>query len=100
VNLVSIFAAAFVLSSPAFTPGQTIPTRYTCDGVNRSPALRWTPPLRGTRSLALLMDDPDAPSGRALVRRRARTAISSSSTRCGSRWRSAQPPIGVPSTRP
>jgi Raf kinase inhibitor-like YbhB/YbcL family protein len=36
---------------------------YTCDGENVSPALRWTAPPRGTRSFALLVDDPDAPSG-------------------------------------
>ena len=56
-------AAAFALSSPAFAAGETIPARYTCEGANGSPALRWTTPPRRTRSLALVMDDPDAPSG-------------------------------------
>jgi Raf kinase inhibitor-like YbhB/YbcL family protein len=56
-------AAAFALTSPAFTSNGTIPRRYTCDGANVSPALRWTAPPRGTRSLALLVNDPDAPAG-------------------------------------
>jgi Raf kinase inhibitor-like YbhB/YbcL family protein len=63
VNLLSVLAAAFTLSSPAFTQGHTIPTRYTCDGNNRSPALRWKAPPRRTKSFALVMDDPDASSG-------------------------------------
>jgi len=58
-----VLAAAFALSSPAFAAGQTIPARYSCDGANRRPALRWTSPPRGTRSFALLVEDPDAPSG-------------------------------------
>lgn len=56
-------ASRFTLRSPAFAPGETIPARFTCDGANASPALRWTAPPAGTRSLALIMDDPDAPSG-------------------------------------
>lgn len=56
-------AARFTLRSPAFGSGETIPARFTCDGKNVSPALRWTAPPAGTRSLALIMDDPDAPSG-------------------------------------
>lgn len=36
---------------------------HTCDGRNVSPALRWSAPPAGTRSFALLMDDPDAPGG-------------------------------------
>jgi Raf kinase inhibitor-like YbhB/YbcL family protein len=60
---IAAFAAAFALTSPAFAPGHAIPHQYTCDGANRSPALRWTAPPRGTRSLALSVTDPDAPSG-------------------------------------
>jgi phosphatidylethanolamine-binding protein (PEBP) family uncharacterized protein len=37
---------------------------YACDGSDRSPPLRWDAPPPGTRSLALIMDDPDAPGGR------------------------------------
>jgi Raf kinase inhibitor-like YbhB/YbcL family protein len=51
------------LSSDAFQDGQPIPTDYTCDGANRSPALRWGEPPAGTKSFALVVDDPDAPSG-------------------------------------
>ncbi len=53
----------FRLSSPAFQPGQTIPTKYTCDGMDISPPLTWTDPPGETASLALIMDDPDAPVG-------------------------------------
>jgi Raf kinase inhibitor-like YbhB/YbcL family protein len=48
------------VSSPAFTDGGRIPAVYTCDGANVSPPLQWSPPPEGTRSLALIMDDPDA----------------------------------------
>lgn len=40
-----------------------IPMKYTCDGADVSPALRWSEPPEGTTSLALIMDDPDAPGG-------------------------------------
>ncbi len=55
--------AAFPLSSPAFTQGGLIPKKFTCDGNNVSPALSWSDLPPGTRSLALIADDPDAPSG-------------------------------------
>jgi Raf kinase inhibitor-like YbhB/YbcL family protein len=55
--------AAFTLSSPALRAGGTIPKSYTCDGRNVSPPLRWTAPPARTRSLAILMDDPDATIG-------------------------------------
>jgi len=51
----------FVLSSDAFDEGQAIPARYTCEGLDISPPLSWTSPPAGTRSLALLVRDPDAP---------------------------------------
>ena len=63
VSLLSLLASVFALSSPAFASGHAIPQQYTCDGAGRSPALRWTAPPRGTRSLALAVEDPDAPSG-------------------------------------
>ncbi len=56
--------AGFSLTSSAFAPGETIPRRHTCDGEDHSPPLSWSAPPAGTRSLALLLDDPDAPSGR------------------------------------
>lgn len=54
---------SFTLSSPAFREGETIPKKYTCVGEDVSPPLQWTGPPKGTRSLALIMDDPDAPMG-------------------------------------
>jgi Raf kinase inhibitor-like YbhB/YbcL family protein len=51
------------LTSTAFQQGATIPKQYTGDGANRSPALRWSEPPTGTKSLALICDDPDAPRG-------------------------------------
>jgi Raf kinase inhibitor-like YbhB/YbcL family protein len=49
------------ISSPAFVPGGPIPAAHTCDGRDTSPALEWTGVPPGTRSLALIVDDPDAP---------------------------------------
>jgi Raf kinase inhibitor-like YbhB/YbcL family protein len=55
--------AGFELSSDAFADGGDIPGRHTCDGENLSPPLSWSDPPQGTRSLALIVDDPDAPVG-------------------------------------
>jgi hypothetical protein len=49
------------LTSSAFADGGEIPVRYTCDGDNVSPPLAWSNLPEGTRSLALVVDDPDAP---------------------------------------
>jgi len=54
---------AFEIRSTAFASGGTIPTKYTCNGPDISPPLSWTEPPAGTKSLALIMDDPDAPVG-------------------------------------
>jgi len=51
------------LSSSAFKDGQPIPVDYTCDGKNISPPLSWTGAPGETKSLLLIVDDPDAPSG-------------------------------------
>jgi len=56
-------ASTISLTSEAFAEGQPIPARFTCDGINRSPALAWTEPPAGTKSFALVVGDPDAPSG-------------------------------------
>jgi Raf kinase inhibitor-like YbhB/YbcL family protein len=52
----------WTLRSPAFENGQPIPLRHTGDGEDLSPALAWLEPPAGTRELALVVDDPDAPS--------------------------------------
>jgi Raf kinase inhibitor-like YbhB/YbcL family protein len=51
------------VSSPAFQEGGKIPTKYTCEGQDVSPALTWGEPPAETRSFVLIVDDPDAPSG-------------------------------------
>jgi Raf kinase inhibitor-like YbhB/YbcL family protein len=51
------------LSSQAFQAGAAIPKRYTADGADKSPPLRWGEPPKGTQSIALICDDPDAPAG-------------------------------------
>jgi Raf kinase inhibitor-like YbhB/YbcL family protein/uncharacterized protein (TIGR00297 family) len=51
------------LSSPAFEQGQPIPSKFTCEGENISPELQWGDLPASTKSLALIMDDPDAPMG-------------------------------------
>jgi Raf kinase inhibitor-like YbhB/YbcL family protein len=51
------------VTSAAFEDGQPIPAQYTCDGAGQSPALAWGEPPPGTKSFALIVDDPDAPSG-------------------------------------
>jgi Raf kinase inhibitor-like YbhB/YbcL family protein len=48
------------LTSGAFSDGEAIPERHTCDGDDVSPPLEWTVPPAGTASLALCVDDPDA----------------------------------------
>jgi Raf kinase inhibitor-like YbhB/YbcL family protein len=49
--------------SSAFSEGQLIPSKYTCDGENISPPLEWSAVPDDAKSLALIVDDPDAPSG-------------------------------------
>lgn len=56
-------ATEFSLTSEAFENEETIPARYTCDGEDVSPALTWSGAPADVQSLALIMDDPDAPGG-------------------------------------
>ena len=104
--MIAAFAAAFVLASPAFHDGSTIPVRFTCDGANVSPPLRWTAPPRGTVTLSLTVFDPDAPGGGFVHRRIPRLPASARSLPAGSRlggrngaggsgWTGPCPPSGT-----
>jgi Raf kinase inhibitor-like YbhB/YbcL family protein len=73
VLLVSPFVVAFTqktggsmtfqVTSAAFSRGETIPKKFTCDGPDVSPQLGWNDAPAGTESFALMADDPDAPVG-------------------------------------
>ena len=54
---------AFTVTSSAFNDGDSLPKQFTCDGDNVPPPLTWSGAPDGTRSFALIMDDPDAPNG-------------------------------------
>jgi phosphatidylethanolamine-binding protein (PEBP) family uncharacterized protein len=54
---------ALQLTTAAFSAGGTIPKKFTCDGPDVSPPLKWKGAAGGTQSFALIMDDPDAPAG-------------------------------------
>ena len=53
----------FTLASSVFEDGEAIPSRHTCEGSDVSPPLAWTAPPDATTSVALVVDDPDAPGG-------------------------------------
>ena len=52
---------SLAISSTAFTHNGAIPKRYTCEGADVSPPLSWSGAPAGTKSFALIVDDPDAP---------------------------------------
>jgi Raf kinase inhibitor-like YbhB/YbcL family protein len=56
---------ALEITSSAFENGGAIPTRYTCEGQDISPPLAWRGAPAGTKSLVLIVDDPDAPDPKA-----------------------------------
>ncbi len=49
--------------SPNIRAGESIPVRFTCDGADEPPVFSWQRPPEGTRAVAFVMDDPDAPGG-------------------------------------
>jgi len=54
---------AMKLIITAFPEGGTVPALHTCEGADLSPAIEWSGAPAGTRSFALIVDDPDAPGG-------------------------------------
>ena len=54
---------ALEIKSTAFAEGKSVPSKYTCDGQDLSPPLSWSGAPSGTKSFALISDDPDAPVG-------------------------------------
>jgi Raf kinase inhibitor-like YbhB/YbcL family protein len=51
------------IKSLAFSEGAAIPSKYTCDNIDISPPLEWSHVPAGTKTLAIICDDPDAPGG-------------------------------------
>src|SRR4051812_8318479 len=58
-----VLSKTLIIKSPAFTNNDFIPSKYTCDGSNINPEISIKGLPSGTRSLALIVDDPDAPKG-------------------------------------
>lgn len=61
--MATVATKTLTIESPAFTNNNSIPSKYTCDGTNVNPALTIKDIPVETKSLALIMDDPDAPNG-------------------------------------
>ena len=55
-------STTLTVTSPAFRHGATIPVQFTAEGDDIPPPLAWSPPPPGTRSVAILVEDPDAPN--------------------------------------
>ena len=70
--------------SSAFTDDGMIPSRFTCDGSDRSPALAWSGVPEKSRTLALICDDPDAPVRHLVALGRIQSARSAHRTQGGS----------------
>jgi Raf kinase inhibitor-like YbhB/YbcL family protein len=58
-------APSFAIRSPSFADGESVPIRHTCEGADVSPPLEWAGLPAATKSLALVVDDPDAPDPKA-----------------------------------
>jgi Raf kinase inhibitor-like YbhB/YbcL family protein len=63
ISIILLWMTEFVLQSSGFEHKGAIPARYSCEGDDFSPALSWSGVPEGTRSLALIVDDRDAPVG-------------------------------------
>ena len=63
INATSENTMNFHITSTAFSEGQPIPRKFTCQGSDVSPPLKWTGAPSNARSFALVADDPDAPVG-------------------------------------
>jgi Raf kinase inhibitor-like YbhB/YbcL family protein len=69
MNLIILFimsvtaSSTLVIKSPAFEDNEFISSKYTCDGVNVNPEISIGEIPKDTKSLAIIVDDPDAPSG-------------------------------------
>ncbi|MBI2270403.1 MAG: YbhB/YbcL family Raf kinase inhibitor-like protein [Bacteroidetes bacterium] len=61
--MATVATKTLTIESPVFTNNNSIPSKYTCDGTNVNPALTIKDIPVETKSLALIMDDPDAPNG-------------------------------------
>src|SRR5262245_58897719 len=57
--------AGLVIRSSSFAPGKEMAVRHTCEGGDASPPLEWSGTPAGTKSLALVIEDPDAPDPQA-----------------------------------
>ena len=62
-NKVKVEKMEFTITSSAFKEGNMIPKKYTCDDADVSPPLAWENIPEGTKSFAIICDDPDAPMG-------------------------------------
>lgn len=63
IDKVALGGNKMELKSPSFEEGGMIPKKHTCDGEDISPPLNWTSVADGTKTIALICDDPDAPGG-------------------------------------
>ncbi|HUT39174.1 MAG TPA: YbhB/YbcL family Raf kinase inhibitor-like protein [Methanoregula sp.] len=63
-TLSSASSGMFTLNVDSLSPGSVLPDVYTCKGASESPEVSWDGVPPGTKSLALVLDDPDAPNGR------------------------------------
>ena len=62
-SVASSAAGTLTVTSDAFSDGGSIPTQYTCKGEGTTPTIRWSGDLHGAKAIAVVVDDPDAPSG-------------------------------------